>query len=626
MKSLLAALTCGLVLTLSAAATAAETGVALDIKKAVPNEVHMALYAKHNPERDYQTEYFADAWKTFQDEKIAERIFKIVSSQAPKEDLEKFQDKWDEMKEALEPINGQALLDSEECVFANVLEGPVNQTLAVVRLTDEDAADYQKGMGQLFELVEKWSNGKVSAASGDVDEVTITKLELPKDSPVQPAVAHVGDLFILSTSVELVQQAVAQLQNESAESKFDDPRLKEALEHLPESEDVLVFFDGRQMFVGLHAIPDFIREQVSEKAKDDADAKEKAERVAGTINRVINECEILDYVVTVEYTEDGQNRSSQLGKLSEGYEEKLLGKALSQGEAFEDWQKWIPAEATAFSLKSGVNLHVLYEGVMAYVREEFPETHEALDNFDKMQADVDVNLDEDVFQSFSGESVSFTMPADSSSGAQAANVFASKCQNPEKIKELLQRAIAGLQNIPQVAAQNLELVDCEDLEEFQEIKAMSLQMSGAKPVIGFNDGWMIIATNAAAAQTFLDVRAGEAESIADSDEIAKFNLKADGKVYAASYSDVGEGVRQTADLMETMGTMLPIYIGMATAEAKPEEKKAINEALGLLPDLAKVVRKFDFFEDKLSITQEGPLPDSFMVESVTNIRQPDEEK
>ena len=55
-------------------------------------------------------QYMADAWKTFQDEKIAERIFKIVASRAPKEDMEKFQEKWDEMKEALEPINGQALL------------------------------------------------------------------------------------------------------------------------------------------------------------------------------------------------------------------------------------------------------------------------------------------------------------------------------------------------------------------------------------------------------------------------------------------------------------------------------------------------------------------------------------
>ncbi len=259
MKSLLATLTCGLLVALSSLTAAAETDVALDIKKAVPTDVHLAVYVKHNPEREYQAEYFKEAWQTFRDEKICERVFKMVASQAPKDKLENFQNAWDEVKEALEPINGQALLDAEECVFAQELQGPVNQFLMIVRLSDEDAADYQKGVGQLFELVEKWSDHKVTAESGDVDDVKITRLAIPKESPVQPAVAHLGDLFVLSTSAELVEKAVAQLQDESAESKFDDPRLKEALEHLPEAEDTLVFLDGRRMFEGLRTIPDFIR-------------------------------------------------------------------------------------------------------------------------------------------------------------------------------------------------------------------------------------------------------------------------------------------------------------------------------------------------------------------------------
>ncbi len=343
------------------------------------------------------------------------------------------------------------------------------------------------------------------------------------------------------------------------------------------------------------------------------------------IEHVIDQCAIIDYVTTVEYTEDGQNRSAALGKLSEGYKDTLLGKALSQGEAFEDWQKWVPADATAYSLSTGVNCHVLYEGIMEYVRDKFPETHDALDKFDKMQDDVDVHLDADVLQSFSGESVSFTMPAEGSgSMTKADNVYASKCEKPDKIRELLGRAVDGLKKFPAVDAQQLELKDCEDLEGFQEIHALALQMSGAKPVIGFKDGWMIVASSVAAAEKFLAVRAGEADSIADSNKFEKFNLKADGDVYAASYTDVGAGVRQAADTVDQLSMMLPMYLAMATQNAKPEEKKLAEEALGLLPSVAKVIRKFDFFEDKASITREGPLPDSFLCESVMNIRQPEE--
>jgi len=64
---------------------------------------------------------------------------------------------------------------------------------------------------------------------------------------------------------------------------------------------------------------------------------------------------------------------------------------------------------------------------------------------------------------------------------------------------------------------------------------------------------------------------------------------------------------------------------MAAAEAKPEDLKTINEAISLLPSLAKVVRKFDFFEQKFSVIHEGPLPDSYMRETVIRIRQPDAE-
>jgi hypothetical protein len=38
-----------------------------------------------------------------------------------------------------------------------------------------------------------------------------------------------------------------------------------------------------------------------------------------------------------------------------------------------------------------------------------------------------------------------------------------------------------------------------------------------------------------------------------------------------------------------------------------------------------VVRKFDYFEDRLSITREGPLPDSYTREAATQIRQPEDE-
>ena len=80
----------------------------IDIKRLAPMDAHTFVYAKENEERAYQGEYLADAWKTFQDERICERVFDIVASRAPEEDMAKVKDVWSEIETALEPINLQA--------------------------------------------------------------------------------------------------------------------------------------------------------------------------------------------------------------------------------------------------------------------------------------------------------------------------------------------------------------------------------------------------------------------------------------------------------------------------------------------------------------------------------------
>ena len=622
-STLMALVTAGLVALAPAAARAAESGVKLDIKKAVPEDAFLAVYGKHNPERDYQAEYCKEAWNTFREERIGERVFEIIKSQAPKEDLEKMQNAWEEVQEALEPINLEALSDSQEVVVAEALEGHVNQVLIVVRLTPEDAGDYKQGIGQLFELVSKWSHGKVKAETDSVDDADVTKLALPKESPIQPAVGQIDDLFLISTSEKLLRESIGQLRDDSAKSKFDDPRLAEALEHLPEPEDTLVFFDGTRLFEGMRGIGGFIRAEASKEADSD-EKREMAERVAKVFDKVIDECAIFDYSVVVEYTEDGQNRLAELGKLSPGYEDKLLGKALGQGEAFEDWKSWVPADATSYSLTTGVNLHVLYEGIMDLVKKDFPEAKPGLDKFEEVQEQVGVHLDRDILQSFSGESVSLAFPAEGNSDKQET-VAALRCTNPERIKELIERGVSNLKKFPALEQQGIELEEADEPEGFTEVRANIFQMVGANPVFGFEDDWMIIASSSAAAQKFLDVRAGDAESIADAESFTQFDLEVGDEVYGVRYSDIGGGIRAAADMIDQIAATAPMFVMMAAAEAKPEELKAINDAIGLLPSIAKVVRKFDFFEQQLSVTREGPLPDSYIRETVTKIRQPESE-
>jgi hypothetical protein len=614
-------MTLAVALLASLAALRAPAAEKLDIKRAVPPESYLAIYAKNNPERDYQRTYLKEALQTARDEHIGRRIVDIITSKAPKDKLDQAREKWNEVKEALEPIKGKAILDAKELAFAELMVAPFNHYVIAVREKSADnAADCFKATSQMFDLAVKWSDGKLSVEDDDAGEATMKTLRLPKKSPYHPTIAKLGDIVLFASTPKLAKSSLEQLQDSDAQSKFEDKRFAEALEHLPKPEDTLLIFDGAQLWKSLGEIGDFIRHE----KPDDKDA----EKAAKVIDDVLNEVAIIDYTVNVEYTEDGQNRCAVYGKLADDYDDKVLGKALTQGKPFTDWEKWVPADAKSYSLCTGVNLHVIYDALLNYVRDEFPKSHQALDHWAEVQEKAGVNLDEDILQNFSGETVSITLPPEGDNGSKnPQQVIALKCKDPDKIKELLNRAVERLNKFPAVQAQNLSLEDVDDLEGFQEVRANFFAMGGVQPVIGFKDGWMIIGSTKGAAKRFVDVRDGKADSL-DAKKIAKkFGVKIDGDVYAVSYTDVGAGIRQFADGLDYVGRMAPLFLSMASTKgAKAEDMKPINDALSLLPSVAKVVRKFDFFEDRLKVTYEGPEDNTFMQQSVTLIRQPGEKE
>ena len=331
---------------------------------------------------------------------------------------------------------------------------------------------------------------------------------------------------------------------------------------------------------------------------------------------------ILDYVVTVEYTEPGQNHSVSLIKMADGYQESFLGRAIANTKPVENWQKWIPKDATSFSVHQGINLHELYDGIIGFVREQFPESQPALDKFAKFQEAIGVNLDRDILQSFSGQAVCVTMPvtmADESN--QKVSVLALKCENPDKIRELLKRGISALSLIPAIQMQQLKLEDCKP-EGFQQLHAACFQMFGAQPVIGFHDGWMIISSCPEGAEKLIAVQTGKSETIDASAMFSKYGIDSKQILSDISYDDVGARIRQAANYVDKAGAMAPMFLGMAAANAKPEEIKPLQEAVELLPSIAKVIRKFDFFGHNLSVTHVGPMPNTYLKESVTEISKP----
>ena len=594
---------------------AADQTTGLDVRRGVPTAAHLFIFGKHNPERDFQREYLREVWQTVEEERIVERFMEIITSRVPEEDLDQVRGVWSQLTTALEPMRCEAIFDAKGVAYAQIMQPPFNHHLVLAELSSEDAAGFEKAFAQLFDQFQQWSKGEAKKRVAREGEVDFIVLDLPAEVPFRPTLARIGDVIILSDTEELARQSATMLLERSGAAKVDDPRLQEALASLPEPEDALVFFDGKLLFERLHGVADFLRTQ--------APPDPEAARWFGLMELVIDEFAIFDYEVTVEYTEGEQNRLAVMGRLLDGTQESLLYQALSQGKPFENWQSWVPADAEAYSLSTGVNLHAVYERTMELVRDHIPESHQALDDLEAKQEEIGFHLDRDLLQSFSGETVSVTVPIEAADGSTSpCGVTAMRCSNPDRIRELINLGVERLQDLPPMQAQQLQLVDCEQVEGFQEVEAATLKMFGARPVFGFDDGWMIVSSNPEAVAKVLAARRGEAESIDQAASFQRFDLEIEGPVQAVSYSDLSAATEAAADAIEQIGAMAPMFLGMIAAQAEPEAIEPVQEILGLLPSIAKVVRKFDFLEDQLSVTRQGPTEGTYRRDAVTLVRAP----
>ncbi len=437
MKTLFSAAFACCCLVLAGPAVAAEAS--LDIKRAVPPDAYLYIHGQYNPEREYQREYLVEICDTVRETNILSRALEIVTTRMAEDDVAEATAILDEIKEALSPIDGDAIMHAKEVVYAQRMEGHTSQHLLLMRLTPSAAAGCNRAIRNLFVLAEKYSGGAVTLEMGNKGATPYACLELPEGVPMSPTVAHFDDVFLFSSSKFFAESSHALIFDKDGESKFDDPRLQNALTRLPKAEDAIIFYDGREQFRQLRRTLEFLSHEIADKSA--------AERWLGLANTILDELDILDYELAVEYTEENRNCYASLGKLQPGCEDKLLAKMFCSGEAFENWESWVPADAESYSLSTGVNLHAVHDYVEQLIREQIPEAQEGWQQFEAWQDEVDFHLDADLLQAFSGECVSVTLPAhEERAGPQSVVAF--RCHKPERVGALLLRMVGCMDNVP----------------------------------------------------------------------------------------------------------------------------------------------------------------------------------
>ncbi|MFO7904326.1 MAG: hypothetical protein R6U98_16805 [Pirellulaceae bacterium] len=595
----------------------------LDLRQGVPDDVFLVVQKKHNPERDFQKPYYEGVWDTALETGVAERALKIATAQMGEDGQARVNQVIEEFRKAAEPIDVRALFNCEELIYAQRMllwqpeemgpSLPTSQHLALVRTTPDVASSTAEGMKNLFALAEKYSEGEVHVEESVEGNASLATLVLPPQSPIQPTIAHTGGVLMLCSSKDLLLRSLGMMTAGEGASKFDDPRLKAALGNLPEVEDGLVFYDGRLQFDTLKKIGP----AVARIGRGDPNV----ERFVKLFGMAMEEIAVFDHEVTVEYTEGNLNRSATYGQWIPGTEDATLRQMLSKGEPFEKWQSWVPAGALSYSLGTGVNLHVLYQRVMEVLERDIPETADALAKFEQMQEELDVYLDRDILQAFSGEYATVAVVTEKEN---RESVTALRCHKPERIRELVHRGVEAARGTKWLKPQQLRLVESQDLEGFEEVSAAMLNFFGLRPVIGFHDGWMYLGQSTAAVKQVLEARAGDAETIDTTEAFKRLALPVEGPVDSMKYANTAENLRATADALRKGGFVFHMAVTMAGMDTTDQSLEPVKKVLALLPDVARIIEQFDFLEAKLTVTKNGPGADSYTKESVTVVRPAEE--
>jgi len=602
----------------------AETLQGGDLRDAAPPDAYLAVYGMHNPERDYQKQHYQAVWNEIQSSKIAEKILQIVESRIGEGDAEQFLRVRDVFRAAIAPIEWDKLANHSESLYIQRFETASAAHVLLVRIPDGGAESLKTAIVNLFNLAAGASRGSLTVGTDSVAGVEMNTLQLPGEAAnmFQPSVGVKDDVAVFTTSRAFAQEALERLENPSANSKFDEPRVIEALSHLPVAEDAVVVFDGKQMAMQLQGIPKFIQ-QVS-------GGRPEAQRAAGLLTEIFQQMDAFDIEVTVQFTEEFKNRTASFGRLSKAADTTVLGKMLTKQQLFENWTELIPSSTTGFSMSGGCNMQPLYTSVMEMISAKLPEAQPGLDGFAAIQNQFDLHLKEDLFDAFSGEMISVTSPGPPTPfGKGSQSVMMIRCSRPDRIQELLHRGLNALNQIPQVKGQGISLSQVNGLEGFEELKAQALGMTGLRPVIGFRDGWMIMGSHAPAVEAVFATQSGSSESWSDSDRFKQFGLTIEGPVESISYKNTGENIRGMAQGLQQAGMFAPMMLGMLQSQnqgGRGPDLQIFQDLLGLLPSMGRIVAKFDFIDATLSVTQPGSEAGTYMRQSVTLVRPPKTEK
>jgi len=585
------------------AAWAAELPANFTLARHIPADCWMVVNGVDNPERAWVEAQWARVFKSFEDSGIVEEVKKLILSKLGEEDRAQAEQTTATVTGLFQAVRWADLV-RHEVAFA---ERMVVQTLPAEGGGDVVLPEYLLLARGVAETAEANANGLaallgwltglggVPVSQSELLGARVWTVDIPQ-AGYSLHLFHRQDVIGFVTGRRALEQVVGSLAGKPAgPSVVASPRFQQALGLVPPPEDGIMFFDFDAFMKSMRGIMEVATKQGGQEAED----------VIRLLTKVFDLVDILDYIVASDETDGQRTLTHSVARIKEDKRHSPLAQVFLERKPFEKFDRYLPQEATGFSLNAFLDVPRLYHLILNFVEKDLPDGAANVAQWQALLASTGFDPQADLFSWWGGEMVSVTLPPSVATPMSTSDsVFMIRVTDPALALQKVNAAIDKLNAFLAQRNQQLMIMPAKvDAEGFRSVTHPMVMMWGLRLVIGVHEEWLMIGSSEPAVNKCLAVAAGKAPSITQNERFRAEGLVPKTPVLALSFSDLSHLGQELAMALQMVG-----FVGNLMMAAVPEDEpdaaevKAVMQAVfTILLKLGPVLQQIDFYSSSASM-------------------------
>ena len=590
---------------LSAPAPATSLPDSFTLGRYVPGDCWLYVHGVDNPEARFIDEHWARVLVAVRDSGFGRALKDVFVNELPNgTERESFHAIWSRTGELVSAVKWGDLL-GREFVFAERMSGPMllPDFIFLSRPNAETLEENHRGLVAILDSLQGLSES-VTVADQTVHGVPVRSMSI-RNAPVTVHVFRKDDVVGVVMGPRAVQEVLSLLTGGKGPAPIAAcPRFRKALAEVPPPEDIVTWFDVRRLMCDIQdgcrqLVPGAFPAPEAMATAHPGTTKPADDHAVQTVVKLLQAGDVFDYIIGAQQTDGLQQITHSVVRLQAEYRDRPLGRILASQKRIEHFDRYIPADATAFSVFSGPDWALAYREAREFVKSTIPGGAGLLARWDDFQKSIGFNVEADVLSWLDQEFISVQMPASfvSPFGATSENVWFIRTKDPALARQKAFSAMdRGNEILQQIIGQPLLITPAENVqaEGFRSVTHPALALL-VRLVVGVHDGWLIIGSSDRAVNKCLDCAAGKGKSILENPRFLAEGVQPTGAVTSVSFQDLSGLGQELAQLFGVLGFA---SMGMPDDPGARPVKALLNAAMKLGPALAQI----DFLSSSASAT------------------------